>query len=68
MSSPYLCPCKGCTKRILYCHSTCPEYICWAAANEALRMERAKREAAERAFQDASVKRAINLRKKRRRY
>lgn len=66
MSNPQQCPCKGCTKRILYCHTTCPEYICWAEANEALKMERAKYEAVERALQDTSVKRSMNLRKRRR--
>lgn len=23
------CPCKGCTKRHLRCHSTCEEYLEW---------------------------------------
>lgn len=26
-SSPLEAPCKGCKKRELGCHSTCPEYI-----------------------------------------
>lgn len=68
MSSSYQCPCKGCTKRVLYCHTSCPEYIGWAESNETLKMERAKHEAVERALQDTSVKRALNFRKKRRKY
>ena len=64
MSSP-LCPCKGCTKRILHCHATCPEYILWAESNEALKIERAKHAAVERALQDTSVQRAMKLRKRR---
>lgn len=50
-------PCKGCTERVLYCHSSCSKY---AAFRQALDVANAKA-AAERAETDflCEVKRAI---------
>ena len=31
------CPCKGCGKRTITCHSVCAEYKEWSAHNEQIR-------------------------------
>ena len=58
--------CLNCTKRVVGCHSTCPEYLLVYAKRERERQERAKKTAAESDFYNAmrhAIDRVIKKRK-----
>ena len=42
MSSNSTCKCKGCTKRTIGCHATCPDYISFKKEREEILRKKAE--------------------------